>query len=577
MIVDSDNKNGLTNKSELSIVFVQALVSGDETMVKELLSMKYADQEEKSLIDLINLAWSNITDATENKGAQKEIVNLFSKITSSRKRVIASLVMTLMYMHLGHRELSRQYVNSSRILAASIKKSELAEVVTLVGIHVDIEFSANTKLIQNSLLIFTPTTKFTQAYRDYLRGSLRRYSSVSDKIKICQEHLRLAAACFKQQNYLYLVALAQMELAQCDIGQDESRSLLLDSCEILKSLDAKSDLKLCSILISKISDSILEGNQIGEIIYLSDLMAQVRVDILKAASCDYPVLITGETGTGKELVAQAIYQHSDRKNKPFIVVNCGAIPKDLVDSEIFGSKRGSFTGADKDKKGFVGESEGGTLFLDEIGELDRELQSKLFRFIENSDYHRIGSGKSQKANVRVIAATNKDVKDLAEKDKKGEPSIFRHELINRFTIHIELPTLSKRREDILPIAQAVLKKENSSNLTLGGQVKAHLLQRKYPYNVRELRQIVRNAILEARAKGLEIITMDMIEKEKHQLNTDALKIDCNTLVHKEAMINCEKSFLHYVFELCRKDIKMISELTQISIPNLYKLKKRYGL
>lgn len=576
MIVDSDNKKELINKkSELAIVFVQGLVSGDETMVNELLTMKYVDQEEKCLIDLIAIAWKSITGATENKSTDKEILRLFSKITTSRKRVIASLVMTLMYLHLGHKELSRQYVNSSRILAASINKSELAEIVTLVGIHVDIEFSTNSKLIQNSLLIFTATTKFTQAYKDYLRGSLRRYSSVSDKV--CQEYLRLAIVGFNQLNYLYLVALAQMELAQCDITQDESRKLLFESSQILKSLDAKSDTKLCSILISKLSDSILEGNQIGEIIYLSDLMAQVKVDILKAASCDYPVLITGETGTGKELVAQAIYQYSDRKDKPFIVVNCGAIPKDLVDSEIFGSKKGSFTGADRDKKGFVGESEGGTLFLDEIGELDRELQSKLFRFIENSDYHRIGSGKSQKANVRVIAATNRDVKELAEKDKKGEPSIFRHELINRFTLNIELPPLSKRREDILPIAQAVLKKENSSNLTLGGQVKAHLLQRKYLYNVRELRQIVRNAILEARTRQSETITMDMIEKEKHQINAEGFKIDCNTLVHKEAMINCEKSFLHYVFELCRKDIKMVSELTHISIPNLYKLKKRYGL
>lgn len=163
----------------------------------------------------------------------------------------------------------------------------------------------------------------------------------------------------------------------------------------------------------------------------------------KVANTDTTVLLTGETGTGKEVFAQAIHEGSGRSKKAFVAINCSAFSKELLESEIFGHKAGAFTGANKDKKGLIEEAQGGTLFLDEIGEMPVELQAKLLRVLESKEFIKVGDTKTIKVDVRIIAATNRD---LGEEVRNGH---FREDLLYRLNVFtIELPALRQRKEDI---------------------------------------------------------------------------------------------------------------------------------
>jgi len=209
---------------------------------------------------------------------------------------------------------------------------------------------------------------------------------------------------------------------------------------------------------------------------------------------DTTVLITGETGTGKELVANAIHQISDRRNGAFVVVNCAAIPEELLESELFGHTRGAFTGAIQSRIGRIHASHGGTLFLDEVGDLPLSMQAKLLRFLQHGEVQRLGSPDIFKVDVRVVAATNADLKEHVAKKE------FRRDLYYRLAVFpIQLPSLSMRRDDIVPLADYFIEKLCAEAgiarkcLTSGA---AALLQRHaWPGNVRELEHVIERAFI----------------------------------------------------------------------------------
>ena len=179
------------------------------------------------------------------------------------------------------------------------------------------------------------------------------------------------------------------------------------------------------------------------IIGTSEGIEQVLEMIVQIAPVDISVLITGESGTGKEMVAKAIHKQSRRPSKPLVTVNCGAIPEGIIESELFGHKKGAFTGAAEDRKGYFEEADNGTVFLDEIGEMPVETQVKLLRVLESGEFMRVGDAKTRKVDVRMIAATNKN---LAEESDKGR---FRRDLYYRLrTVTIDVPPLRQRMEDI---------------------------------------------------------------------------------------------------------------------------------
>jgi two-component system nitrogen regulation response regulator GlnG len=217
-------------------------------------------------------------------------------------------------------------------------------------------------------------------------------------------------------------------------------------------------------------------------------MQEVFRAIGRLAQSNATVLITGESGTGKELVAHALHRHSPRANKPFVAINTAAIPKDLLESELFGHERGSFTGATSTRQGRFEQAEGGTLFLDEIGDMPSELQTRLLRVLSDGNYYRVGGHQPIKANVRIIAATHQNLNDRV---KQG---LFREDLFHRLNvIRLRLPPLRERREDIPLLAKYFLQKSarelGVEQKTLSETALSYLAAQDIPGNVRQLENL----------------------------------------------------------------------------------------
>ena len=212
------------------------------------------------------------------------------------------------------------------------------------------------------------------------------------------------------------------------------------------------------------------------------------------ADTDASVLITGESGTGKELVARSIHRQSGRHDAPFIAINCAAIPRDLLESELFGHVKGAFTGAIRDYSGRIAACEGGTLLLDEISELAPNVQPKLLRFLQDREYERMGDNKTRKSDVRVISATNVDLEDAVKQGK------FREDLLYRLNvIQIEIPALRDRPEDVEALAEVLLaffrRKYHNRLIGFSEEALVALKQHLWPGNIRELRNTVERAAI----------------------------------------------------------------------------------
>lgn len=279
----------------------------------------------------------------------------------------------------------------------------------------------------------------------------------------------------------------------------------------------------------------------------------------KVASTDTTVLLLGETGTGKEVFAQAIHYESPRKMKPFVAVNCSGFSHELLESELFGHKQGAFTGAVKDKKGLFEEANEGTIFLDEIGEMNLDLQAKLLRVLENQTFIKVGDTQTTRINVRIIAATNRDLKTESEAGK------FRLDLYYRLSVFsIELPPLSQRRTDILPIAKHYLKefsaKVNKPDFKMDESFAALLMKHAWKGNIRELKNVMeRVAIL---ADGQEL-SSSLLPYEFHiggQIpEADALKME-----------TVEKQHIIKVLKYTRGNKTETARLLGIGLTTLYR-------
>ena len=230
-------------------------------------------------------------------------------------------------------------------------------------------------------------------------------------------------------------------------------------------------------------------NRFGGVLGTSNEMRRLFTILEKASASDATVLIQGETGVGKELVARAIHDASARSDGPFVVVDCGAIAENLIESELFGHARGAFSGAVSDRRGLFEEANGGTLFLDEIGELPASLQPRLLRVLESREVRRIGSNSSRKIDVRIVAATNVS---LAESINNGA---FREDLYYRIAVlEAHLPPLRQRREDIVPLAEHFYKRYAGDDQKLPEGLAATLKARAWPGNVRELRNFIERSV-----------------------------------------------------------------------------------
>src|SRR6202162_2467724 len=310
----------------------------------------------------------------------------------------------------------------------------------------------------------------------------------------------------------------------------------------------------------------LHSDLFEEMMGTCEEMEKVYASIRKVANTDAPVLVAGESGTGKELVARGIHRQSGRREKPFVAINCGAIPENLLESELFGHEKGSFTGAHAQKKGRIEAAQDGTLFLDEIGELPMLLQVKLLRFLQDHEIVRVGGREEIGVNVRVIAASNIDLKKAMSEGK------FREDLFYRLNVvAIKIPPLRERGEDILLLAKMFLQKysvENKKKNSGFSRQAVHAIQNYgWPGNIREMENKIKRAVI--MAEGGKITPEDL------ELTSAASKFE--GLSMREAREVIEKEIIQRALTKNKGNVSQTASELGISRPTLHELIEKLGI
>ncbi len=306
----------------------------------------------------------------------------------------------------------------------------------------------------------------------------------------------------------------------------------------------------------------------------SQVMQSVYEAIDNVASSSATVFLTGESGTGKELCAQAIHDQSKRKDRELVVLNCGAIPKDLMESEIFGHAKGAFTGAISDREGAAQRADGGTLFLDEIGEMDINLQSKLLRLIQSGTFQQVGSAKTSKVDIRYICATNRDPLELM---KKG---LFREDLYYRLNvIPIKLPPLRERGRDKLDIALRFLRKfskeEGKKFRYYSPEVENIIMEHPWPGNVRQLQNFIRNIVVLNDGDVVEkkMLPRDFLNgliRENNHITNDIITGHRQAVEDIRPLWQCEKEIIEAAIEICGGNISRAAGYLDVNPSTIYR-------
>jgi two-component system response regulator GlrR len=338
-----------------------------------------------------------------------------------------------------------------------------------------------------------------------------------------------------------------------------------DSRELILQIERARERSKLTAEINRLKELLEEKFNFANIIAKSEPMRSVLDQVAQIAGTDSNVAIYGASGTGKELIAKAIHISSPRKNFPFLAVNCAAIPESLLESELFGFEKGAFTGAVKSSKGLFTRADKGTIFLDEIGDMSLPIQAKLLRVLQERTFVPLGSNKPVSVDVRIIAATNKNLKEEVKKKN------FREDLFYRIhVIPIELPFLKDRKEDIPPLVEHFINKYRD---LMGKKVKAitpaamqKLMLHDWPGNVRELENTIEYAIAMTNS---DTITDDLILRTKN--GQDEL------LTLQEARANFEKTYIQNLLKITSGNVSKAAELAGKYRADLYNLMKKYDI
>lgn len=340
-----------------------------------------------------------------------------------------------------------------------------------------------------------------------------------------------------------------------------------DNNKIIPLLSKAVEKALLKFRIAELEAKVGDKHTFESIVGQSPQMEQAKKIAKRVAKTDTTVLLGGETGTGKEVFSQSIHYESERKNERFVAINCSALGKDILESEMFGHKKGAFTGADKDKKGLFEEADGGTIFLDEIGEMDLVLQAKLLRVLEDGTFMKVGDTKETKVDVRIIAATNRDL------EKESEAGNFRLDLYYRLSVFkIQLPSLTERQSDIPILAEHFINlstgKMGRKSMIMEGDFKAALLNHGWKGNIRELRNVIERAVILADDNTLTVESLPFefqIETEESQGG--------NSL----ALMTMENKHIRKVLAYTGGNKTKSAELLGIGLTTLYRKMEEYGI
>ncbi|MBC2851982.1 MULTISPECIES: sigma-54 dependent transcriptional regulator [unclassified Cetobacterium] len=330
-------------------------------------------------------------------------------------------------------------------------------------------------------------------------------------------------------------------------------------------------------LEEKLSDSEDENEMIGQ----STRIKEVKNLIEKVAESDLTVLITGENGVGKELIAKEIFKRSDRRKENYITISCASLPEDLIERELFGYERGAFLGATTSKKGILEEADGGTVFLDEISAMDLKAQAKVLRVIEYGEFRRVGGNKSRRVDVRFIVSTNKDLKEETEKGK------FRKDLYHRLTAFpIEVPPLRDRKDDIPILANyflnKIVKDLRREIPVISGDAMKYLMEYSYPGNIRELKNMIERMVILCTDRSIDVEDLPLEIKMKSDTVENKTVIGVGPLkniLEQEiyALDDVEKVVIAMALQKTRWNKQETSKLLGIGRTTLYEKIRKYGL
>lgn len=339
-----------------------------------------------------------------------------------------------------------------------------------------------------------------------------------------------------------------------------------DEDEIIMKVSQAAEKASLKNKVKHLQNKIEKNSGCAALIGKSKLISDAIELAKKVSDTDTTVLLLGETGTGKELFAQAIHNASKRKNRPFVAINCSAIPKELQESELFGYVKGAFTGAVKDKKGLFEEADGGTIFLDEIGDMNTETQAKFLRVLETNSFTKVGDTKPTIVDVRIISATNKDLKTEIEKGNFKNDLFYR---LNTFAIY--LPPLRERKDDLELLISNLI---SIYNQKLGKNIKgisnealSELKEYSFPGNIRELKNVIERAVILSTGNELQLSDLpeEIFEhKTLHENNPDTLK-------------EIEKLHILKTYTENNNNKTLTAEKLGIGSVTLYRKLKEYGV
>ncbi len=415
---------------------------------------------------------------------------------------------------------------------------------------------------QNDYDLIISDLKMPQMSGDQFLKEVRKYNQTSSFIVLtAYGTVETAVDCMKHGAFDYLSK-------PIDFNQESVWDTIDQAIEVAR-------MKKNAIYYKNYLNAIKSSSVLDSIITVNPTMQEIKEYIKKIAGFDFTVLIYGESGVGKELIAKAIHQLSNRKNRIFLPINCATISKDVMESEFFGAKKGVYTGAESDRPGILEMADGGTVFLDEISELPLDLQAKFLRFLQDKEVRRIGDTVSKKVDVRVIAATNKDLKQLVKEGKFREDLYFRLE-----GLKIEIPPLRERREDIPLLAYHFLEDFNKNYSTdikgFTEEALQLLINYNWEGNVRQLQNVVREACILALAKKEYIDVTCIPSYISGQDNSKAMIFDYN-LAKKLNDIDFTTRYLKNLLSFTKGNISKAARLANIERQSLQKLLKKYGV
>jgi DNA-binding NtrC family response regulator len=363
---------------------------------------------------------------------------------------------------------------------------------------------------------------------------------------------------------IFITAHASVDLAveALRLGASDFLTKPVDFARVKMALANLAHARELSREIGSLRGELRRLGRFGPLVGASPRMQVVYDLVSKVAPTDVPVLVIGDTGTGKEVVAGTVHAMSRRRERPFVPVNCGAIAPGVIESELFGHERGSFTGADRAHKGYFEKATGGTLFLDEITEMSAELQVKLLRALETGTVERVGGGDPVKVDVRVVAATNRRPEQAVAEGRLREDLLYR---LNVFPI--VLPPLRDRGDDVVLIAEDFLAELNQGcegpSKALTSAAIARLKAHSWPGNVRELRNVVQRAFILAQS-DVDVDSLPLGGVVSEERSGTSLVVRVGTTIGE-----AEKRLILATLEHCAGDKKQAAELLGISLKTLY--------